>query len=127
MDFSFSTILTLWIPNTLSIIACTIVFGVYHKLPKKTLSARMILVLIASNFLSNSAVILYSAFPVIHSIKSWSTVTRVMAIFSMLWVCNIGFFVYQLLTLKRMPSLKSHLCVPLTVLLSLSITSLLIL
>ena len=126
MNYSFSTILTLW-TNALSMIACTIVFSVYRKLPKKTLSVRMILVLIASNFLSNSTVILYSMFPAIHSVKSLTIVTQIMAIFSMFWICNITFFVYQLLTLKRMPSLKSHLCVPLIVLLLLSITSILIL
>ena len=123
MDPKLVDILTFWSPNILSIIACIALFVCYCRLPKKTQSLTMILTLAASNFIYHFIVLLLRQFPSVVIIEYVVYIAPTMFRFSLLWACNMAFFLYKLLTLKGMSNIKLYFYVPLVLCLVASIAS----
>ena len=126
MSFKLVTVLTLWIPNILSIIACIILFACYFRLPKETVSLKMIFTLIVSNFVYHCFKISSEIYPELKKMDFIKYTDKITYQFSLLWVCNMAFFLCRLLKFKRMSNIHLYFYIPLAVLLLLSIASSLI-
>ena len=117
------------IPHSISLVACAYLFYCYSTIPKKTIGVKMIFIISLSDFIFHvSALVLVvclhlgdSSF--IERLQRFILfIAECSLIFSMLWACNIAFFLCQLLQMKQISNPATYLDYSLRVILILTVT-----
>jgi len=96
------------ITNPISILACIWLFYSYIRMPNKTLGAKMIVVLSASDFVFHVMTMLTIFLINSKLIIITATVVGVAVRFSVFWTCNIAILLNKLLSMKEMTNLKNY-------------------
>ena len=119
--FDFERVLIFWLPHTISTIACISILVYYFVMGNRTQGLKMIMILAISDLMYHLTLLLNNLFPNLILELHTNVVATVMFRFSLLWKCNMAFFLYRLLNLTIMSHPNIYMNVSLIILFPLTV------
>jgi len=120
-EFSSTTILITLVCNSISILACLAFVLCFIRMPQKSFTLQLILILCLGDMTFHFAVIVFYSCKTPSVLHFTFDLLMVMTRFTIFWACNIAILLYKLLRMHKIANLQAYRNYTVAILLILSI------